>query len=145
VGEPVTSHNDNTFIERRRIRCERSLGGARILIRGLEATQTDVLVDIQRTDGGVVTTRLTPSRPDFIIPAKPSRLAVFSTYLRLGVEHILTGVDHLLFVLCLILLVRDIRELLLTVTAFTLAHSVTLAAATLGLVNVPTARSDDRA
>ena len=59
--------------------------------------------------------------------------------MQLGVEHILTGVDHLLFVLCLILLVPDIRKLLLTVTAFTIAHSITLAAASLGFVNVPTA------
>jgi hydrogenase/urease accessory protein HupE len=139
VGESVTSHDDNTFIERRRIRCERSLGGARILIRGLEATQTDVLANIQRTDGRVVTARLTPSRPDLVIPAEPTRLSVFSTYLQLGVEHILSGFDHLLFVLCLILLVHGIRKLLLTATAFTVAHSITLAAATLGFVNVPTA------
>ena len=139
VGESVTSHADNTFIERHRIRCKRNLGGERISIRGLEATQTDVLVNIQRTDGGVLTARLTPSHPDFVVPAEPSRLGVFSTYLQLGVEHILTGVDHLLFVLCLILLVHDIRKLLLTVTAFTVAHSMTLAAASLGFVNVPTA------
>lgn len=139
VRESVTSQADNTFIERRQIRCEQRLSGARILIAGLEATQTDVLVNIRSADGGVVTARLTPSRPDFVIPGEPSRLAVFSTYLQLGVEHILTGVDHLLFVLCLILLVHDIRKLLLTVTAFTLAHSITLAAATLGFVNVPTA------
>jgi len=97
VGESVTSQADNTFIERRRIHCERGLSGARILIGGLEATQTDVLVNIRSSDGGVVTARLTPSRPDFVIPAEPSRIVVFSTYLQLGVEHILTGVDHLLF------------------------------------------------
>jgi hydrogenase/urease accessory protein HupE len=139
VGESVTSQVDNTFIERRRIRCERRLSGARILIGGLEATQTDVLVNIRSADGGVVSARLTPSHPDFVVPAEPSRLAIFSTYLQLGVGHILKGVDHLLFVLCLILLVHDIRKLLLTVTAFTLAHSITLAAATLGFVNVQTA------
>jgi hydrogenase/urease accessory protein HupE len=139
LGESVTSHADNTFIEHRQIHCERSLGGERILIRGLDATQTDVLVNIQMADGGVVTGRLTPSHPDFVVPAQPSRLGVFSTYLQLGVEHILTGVDHLLFVLCLILLVQDIRKLLLTVTAFTFAHSITLAAASLGFVNVPRA------
>ena len=64
---------------------------------------------------------------------------VLRTYVGLGVEHILSGTDHLLFVLCLLLLVRDVRRLLATVTAFTLAHSVTLAAATLGFVRVPTA------
>ena len=60
-----------------------------------------------------------------------------TTYLRLGVEHILFGFDHLLFVLALVILVRDWRRVALTVTAFTIAHSITLAAATLGFVNVP--------
>jgi hydrogenase/urease accessory protein HupE len=60
-----------------------------------------------------------------------------TTYVGLGIEHILFGVDHLLFVLCLLLLVRGIRSLLATVTAFTLAHSITLAAATLGFIRVP--------
>lgn len=66
-------------------------------------------------------------------------MMVISAYVGLGVEHILFGVDHLLFVSCLLLLVRDIRKLLATVTAFTLAHSITLAAATLGYVRVPAA------
>jgi hypothetical protein len=139
VGEPFTSQVDDSFIERGRLRCEQALAGGRILIRGLQATQTDVLLRVEAVDGAVLTGRLTPSHPDFTLPAKPSRLGVFSIYLQLGIEHILTGVDHLLFVLCLILLVRSIRKLLATVTAFTLAHSITLAAATLGLVNVPAA------
>ena len=139
VGEPMTAQADSAFIERGRIRCDRPLAGSRILIRGLEATQTDVLVRIEGADGAVETERLTPSQPDFIVPAKPSRLAVLWTYFQLGVEHILTGVDHLLFVLCLVLLVRDVRMLLATVTAFTVAHSITLAAATLGLVIVRSA------
>jgi hydrogenase/urease accessory protein HupE len=139
VGESVTSHADNTFIDRRRIRCERNLTGERIFIHGLEATQTDVLVNIQRKDGGIITARLTPSHPDFVVSTEPSRLGVFSTYVQLGVEHISTGIDHLLFVLCLILLVHDVRKLLWAVTAFTVAHSITLAAASLGFVTVPTA------
>ena len=60
-----------------------------------------------------------------------------STYTVLGIEHILTGVDHLMFVLALIMLVRGTRRLLVTVTAFTLAHSITLALATLGIIHVP--------
>ena len=139
IGEPMTAQADSAFIERGRIRCDKPLAGSRIFVRGLEATQTDVLVRIDGTDGAVETERLTPSQPDFIVPANPSRLAVFWTYFQLGVEHILTGVDHLLFVLCLVLLVRDVRMLLATVTAFTVAHSITLAAATLGFVNVRSA------
>ncbi|MGB0058371.1 MAG: HupE/UreJ family protein [Methyloceanibacter sp.] len=139
VGEPMTVQADGAFIERGRIRCAKPLSGSRILVRGLEATQTDVLVRLEAVDGAVETQRLTPSQPDFIVPAKPNRLGVVRTYFQLGVEHILTGVDHLLFVLCLVLLVRDIRLLLATVTAFTVAHSITLAAATLGFFNVPAA------
>src|SRR6476646_5905330 len=76
VGEPMTAQADSAFIERGRIRCDRLLAGSRILIRGLEATQTDVLVRIEGADGAVETERLTPSQPDFIVPARPSRLAV---------------------------------------------------------------------
>ena len=139
IGEPMTAQADSAFIERGRIRCDKPLAGSRIYIRGLEATQTDVLVRVEAADGAVETERLTPSHPEFIVPAKPSRLAVLWTYFQLGVEHILTGVDHLLFVLCLVLLVRDLRMLLATVTAFTVAHSFTLAAATLGFVDVRSA------
>jgi hydrogenase/urease accessory protein HupE len=139
IGEPMTTQADSAFIERGRIRCDRPLAGSRILIRGLEATQTDVLVRVEGADGAVETERLTPAQPGFNVPARPSRLAVLWTYFQLGVEHILTGVDHLLFVLCLVLLVRDVRMLLATVTAFTVAHSITLAAATLGLVIVRSA------
>jgi hydrogenase/urease accessory protein HupE len=137
IGEPITSFTDEAFIARGRIRCERSLPGARILIRGLEATQTDVLVRIEAADGAVESERLTPSRPHFTVSGQPSRIAVLRTYFQLGAEHILTGIDHLLFVFCLVLLVRELRKLVATVTAFTLAHSITLAAATLGFVNVP--------
>ena len=139
IGEPMTAQADSAFIERGRIRCDKPLAGARIVIRGLEATQTDVLVRVEGADSAVETDRLTPSQPDFIVPAKPSHLAILGTYFQLGVEHILTGVDHLLFVLCLMLLVRDVRMLLATVTAFTVAHSITLAGATLGFVNVRSA------
>ena len=59
------------------------------------------------------------------------------TYLGLGVEHILLGIDHLLFVLALVLLVKGWRKLVATITAFTIAHSITLALATLGFVHVP--------
>ena len=90
-------------------------------------------------EGTVQTALLSARAPSFTVAVNPSPLQVFKTYVQLGVEHILTGVDHLLFVLCLILLVRSIRKLLATVTAFTVAHSITLAAATLGLVNVPAA------
>jgi hydrogenase/urease accessory protein HupE len=78
-----------------------------------------------------------PSRPWVEIAAAPGLLAVIGAYVQHGIEHILFGFDHLLFVLALILIVRSRRALLWTITAFTLAHSITLSLATLGVVHVP--------
>jgi hydrogenase/urease accessory protein HupE len=108
-------------------------------VKGLEETQTDVLLRVGYLDGSASNQRLTPDAPEVEIPRRPSSLEVVQTYLVLGVEHILLGVDHLLFVLALLLLVRGMRRLVATVTAFTVAHSITLGAATLGLVHVPSA------
>ncbi len=88
-------------------------------------------------DGTSRVSRLTSSAPSFVVPEAPIWQQTAATYLGLGVEHILLGIDHLLFVLALLLLVRGLRQVLLTITAFTLAHSITLAAATLGWINVP--------
>jgi hydrogenase/urease accessory protein HupE len=117
--------------------CAGGLDGRRITIDGRTATLTDVLVRVAREDGSAQVVRLTPSAPSFVVAAAANRLQVAATYLELGVEHILLGIDHLLFVLALLILVRGARRLVATVTAFTGAHSLTLAAATLGFVTVP--------
>lgn len=114
-----------------------SLRGQTLRIAGLEATVTDTLVRIAFADGSSWTRRLTPQGPEAAIPARPSAWSVAGTYLGLGVEHILAGVDHLLFVLALLLLTPGTRALVKTVTAFTVAHSITLGLATLGIVHVP--------
>jgi hydrogenase/urease accessory protein HupE len=88
-------------------------------------------------DGRYSTTLVHPSRPWVEIAGSRGLLAVAGAYLMHGVEHILFGFDHLLFVLALILIVQNGRVLLLTVTAFTVAHSITLSLATLGVVRVP--------
>ena len=95
------------------------------------------LVRIEDLAGTTQTDRLTPTRTSFVVKAAPGAGEVAITYLRLGIEHILGGVDHLLFVLALVILVREWRRVAITVTAFTIAHSITLAAATLGYVHVP--------
>jgi hydrogenase/urease accessory protein HupE len=128
---------EDAHVERTRLRCPGGLVGHALAVDGLAATLTDVLVRVVDRDGAVQTARLTPSAPAYTIAASPGRLDVARTYMALGVEHILLGVDHLLFVLALVLLVRDGRRLAATVTAFTAAHSLTLAAATLGWVHVP--------
>jgi hypothetical protein len=139
VGELSSMQAGGAFIEHGQVGCDLELAGQTITIDGLGATMTDVLVRIRTADGAVRTARLTPSSPSFTVPAHAGPLMVLSAYIGLGIEHILLGVDHLLFVLCLLLLVRGIRNLLATVTAFTLAHSITLAAATLGFIRVPAA------
>jgi len=127
------------FIERWQAKCPGGLVGRTISIEGLSATRTDVLARVERLDGTTQTVRLTPESTSFEVTAAPDRLEVAKTYLMLGVEHILSGVDHLLFVLGLMFLVGSWRRLVVTVTAFTVAHSITLAAATLGWVHVPQA------
>lgn len=134
---PQNSFVNNAFIERWSVKREGGLAGATIRISGLDATLTDALVRIQRLDGTVQVTRLTPSAPSFVVETAPSALAVARTYLLLGVEHILFGIDHLLFVLALFILVRGTGRLIATVSAFTVAHSLTLASATLEFVHVP--------
>ena len=124
-------------IETWRFRSEGSLRGTEIRIAGLEATLTDALVRIEFSGGESWLTRLSPSAPAATIPHSPGALEVSGVYTKLGVEHILTGIDHLLFVLALILITRGGWLLVKTVTAFTVSHSLTLTAATLGFVHVP--------
>ena len=123
--------------ERWSVTCPGGLTGKTIAIDGLRGTLTDVLVRIERTDGTTQVTRLSPAEPSFVVEAVPSTMKVAGTYLSLGIEHILLGIDHLLFVLALLILVEGRRRLVKTITAFTIAHSLTLAAATLGFVQIP--------
>jgi hypothetical protein len=118
--------------------CEGGLQGGEIRIEGLERTRTDVLVRFAPEPGAAPqATRLTAASPAFSVPEDPGAFGVFTSYFALGVDHILKGIDHLLFVLMLLFLIRDWRTLLGAVTAFTVAHSLSLAAASLGLIVVP--------
>jgi hydrogenase/urease accessory protein HupE len=137
VTDPARRALPDSVIERRLVEADGDLAGKRIEFVGLQGTITDVLVRIQSLDGTMTTTLVRPSQPWIEIEARQGRLAVVAAYLAHGVEHILFGFDHLLFVLALVLIVRDWRVLLWTVTAFTLAHSITLSLATLGYVEVP--------
>jgi hydrogenase/urease accessory protein HupE len=137
VTEPRGAMVNNALTERWSVQRAGGLTGGTIHIDGLNATMTDVLVRLERLDGTTQVTRLTPSAPSFVVEAAPGAMQVARTYLVLGVEHILGGIDHLLFVLALLILVKGRGRLIATVTAFTLAHSLTLAGATLGYVHVP--------
>lgn len=137
VGTPSVAYINKAFAQRWQIRRANGLDGTRIRIVGLESTLTDALVRLERLDGTTQTVRLLPSSPSFVVEATPGSWEVARTYLGLGIEHILLGVDHLLFVLALIILIKGPRKLLWAITAFTVAHSLTLASATLGWLHVP--------
>ena len=128
---------DNAYTERATYRCAGGIIGETIFIDGLSSTFTEVLARVIRPDGATQVARLTPSAPSFVVEATPDALSVVSSYLLFGFAHILGGFDHLLFVLALLILVPNMRTLIWTITAFTVAHSITLAAATLGFVNFP--------
>lgn len=127
----------DAYVERWTVLASAGLSGETIAIEGLSESPTDVLVRIERLSGETMTARLTSATPSLEVPAAMGLAQVAGAYLGLGVEHILFGVDHLIFVLALILLVRGWKRILLTVTAFTVAHSLTLGAATLGYIHIP--------
>ena len=114
-----------------------TLRGQTLRIRGLEGSMTDVLVRIEFADGTTWVQRLAGDEPSASIPMRQSGWSVAGVYLVLGVEHILLGIDHLLFVLALLIITDGTMRLIKTVTAFTVAHSITLTAATLGFFHVP--------
>jgi hydrogenase/urease accessory protein HupE len=124
-------------LERWSIERAGGLVGARIEIVGRAAGVTDVLARLERLDGTSQVESLAAGHAMFTVLPSPGVAETARTYLVLGVEHILGGVDHLLFVLGLLLIVGGFRRIAITITAFTIAHSITLAAATLGLVHVP--------
>jgi hydrogenase/urease accessory protein HupE len=119
------------------IDCADGLVGQTVHVEGIAASQANVLLRLVLADGRSMRHVLTADQPSFVVPEREGTLNVVVGYGRLGVEHILTGFDHLLFVLGLVLLVKGGRRLLWTVTAFTLGHSVTLALAILGFVRMP--------
>lgn len=139
LREPVVQELADSLVERRWIDAgPDGLAGQRIEFPGLQLTITDVLVRVELLDGRTWTTIVHPSRPWTAIAASQGAWEVVGTYVVQGIRHILFGADHLLFVLGLLLIVADRWMLLKTVTAFTAAHSITLAVATLGYAEVPT-------
>lgn len=138
VGEPTVKQLPDSALHRRVVSVPNgAIDGGVIRFIGLEATITDVFVRFIWLDGTQTTAIARPSQPSVEIIAQRSAWQVASDYTVLGVDHILSGFDHLTFVLALLLIVSGARRLLITVTSFTLAHSITLAAATLGVMWVP--------
>lgn len=138
VSPPVVGSEENeSLVARWTVQCAAGgIAGQALSVQGLERSGINVILRIEPRAGAVIQQLLDAQTPAFVMPQPAAQVAVFPAYLRLGVEHLLTGLDHVLFVFGLWLLVRGFRPLFYTITAFTLGHSLTLALATLGLVRV---------
>lgn len=132
LNEGLPEHTGAALIIRWDVRCDLSHG--LVEIDGLSRTLTDVMVRITPLEGEQISRMLKPDSPAFDLadPAPP-----IAAYLFLGVEHLLFGIDHILFVIGLVLFITDRWMLLKTITAFTVAHSITLAISVLDLVRLP--------
>lgn len=139
INEKKSSFINGAYIERWRVQCDSSIREKTLSIEGLQNTRTDLLLRLEFLDKSSQSIILTPTQRSYTVAKSVSSLQVVKTYTWLGITHILMGYDHLMFVFALLLIVKSIRRLLFTITAFTLAHSITLAGATLGLVHVPQA------
>jgi len=143
AGPRSTAVEETALVTRWTVDCgPAGLAGAEISVEGLAAVRSDVLLRVTRADGSAVRAVLRAEASVFRLPRAQRPLDVAGGYLSLGIEHLLTGADHLLFLLGLMLLVRERRRLLATVTAFTLGHSVTLSLAALGIVHIPSAPAE---
>ena len=125
------------FVVKGTLTCTGGLAGRTIAVAGLETTVTDVLVRLHHADGRLESHLLRPANPSVTLGGVTSAAGRALGYVQLGVQHIVLGVDHLLFVLGLLLIVSDRWTLVKTITSFTLAHSITLAIATLGYASAP--------
>jgi len=114
-----------------------NVNGSVVSFPGLQGIITEVFVRVTRLDGTQFSAVVRSTHPLVVLRGQRSWWETASEFTALGVQHILLGIDHLLFVLGLLLIVRSKRALLKTITAFTLAHSITLAIAALGLAQVP--------
>lgn len=134
---PARSIVDGAYLERWTVACAGGIGGGEIGIDGLKSTMTEALVRVEYENGETEAVRLMPDAPSFVAAGAQTTIEVAQTYFLLGVDHILSGLDHLLFVLALMLLIQDRWMLVKTITAFTIAHSITLAGASFGFFSLP--------
>ena len=138
VGEPTVRQLRDSELFKRIVDIEEGfINNSIIRFPGLEKTITDVFVRISRLDGIETSQVVKPTKPFAELRGKRPWYVSSGEYLTLGFHHILMGIDHLLFVLGLLIIVSGRSMLLKTITAFTVAHSITLAIATLGYASVP--------
>ena len=143
VALPTLERVKTGIVEQWEVECGgRSLEGATIDVEGIDRSRTDVLLRVGLADGRSFRTVLRPANPSFVVPERERAWDVMKAYVRMGFEHILAGIDHLLFVLGLIVLVKGGRKLIGVITAFTLGHSVSLSLAALGWIRIPSTPVD---
>ncbi len=128
-GAMIESHSFST--------AGQGLNGATVGVDGLSAVPADVVVQVNLLDGTEHSAILRSNNSSFTIPEEVTNKELAISYWQMGTIHILEGFDHLLFLLTLLLIVSGFWQLLKTVTAFTLAHSLTLALATLDILHIP--------
>jgi len=126
-----------TYMESYSIGCTKPLAGEIITIEGLESTKTDLLLRLEFLDKTSQSQLLRADKNAYVVLDSASDMQVVKTYTWLGITHILLGFDHLMFVFALLLLVNSLHKLLWTITAFTLAHSITLVGSSLGFLYLP--------
>ncbi|MDX2416719.1 MAG: HupE/UreJ family protein [Xanthomonadales bacterium] len=138
IGEPTVKQLPDSALHRRIVDVpEGTINGSVIRFLGLEATITDVFVRISRLNSNETSLVVRPTKPYTELRGERPWYVSSGEYIILGFHHILMGIDHLLFVLGLLIIVSGRRMLLKTITAFTVAHSITLAIATLGYATIP--------
>jgi hydrogenase/urease accessory protein HupE len=133
----VSTYSNGTAVMVGQISVPGGLPGKEIRFEGLTQDRGEVLVRLIRLDGNEELTKVTLEDPRFRIGVEPSSISITARYTGLGIEHILLGFDHLLFVAALVMLVANFRTLVWTITSFTIAHSITLALVTLDVISVP--------
>ncbi|GLB47708.1 HupE/UreJ family protein [Neptunitalea lumnitzerae] len=133
LAKPVAGAFLNRFV----LTGEKPLSGTNLKIVNLNKTMVDVLVTVSYLNGEKSTFVLHPDKASTVLDGTTSKWGVIKAYTVLGVEHIWFGIDHLLFVLALIIITSGFKKIVKTITAFTLAHSITLSLAVLGYANVP--------
>ena len=136
-GAHITGSVNGSTMDRYTLVCTQDIKGKTIEVQGLENTKRDLLLRMEFLDSSSQSTLLNPLHNTYTIKEDASSTQIIQTYTWLGITHILMGYDHLCFVLLLLLIVKSMRRLLWTITAFTLAHSITMAGATLGIVHIP--------
>jgi hydrogenase/urease accessory protein HupE len=136
----VTSDLSYARVNNQLIYCEGGLAGKIISVHGLDLNVgISAFVRIRFLSGQMHTKLLLNTSPEYLVPEKENKATITQSYTLLGIKHIALGVDHLLFVFCLMILVQGYKSLLWTITGFTIAHSISLAASVLNLVRLPTA------